>query len=107
MFVGLSAHSFATIANFQWFSKLPSRFNGIVDGNHWDQWFSDGFEVRQPSVTMVFNSCAPLVGRWNGYVPSSKSNLAFCAFIEKVKPTSLLRDSEDTQERKESMPEFR
>ena len=23
---------------------------------------------------MVFDSCAPLVQRWNGYVPSSKSN---------------------------------
>ena len=28
----------------------------MVEGNHWDQWFSDGFEVRQPSVTMGFNS---------------------------------------------------
>ena len=73
MFVGLSAHSFATIANFQWFSKLPSPLNGMVEGNHWDQWFSDGFGVRQPLVTMVFDGCAPLVRRWNGYVPSSKS----------------------------------
>ena len=48
MFVGLSAHSFATIANFQWFSKLPSPLNGMVEGNHWDQWFSDGFGIRQP-----------------------------------------------------------
>ena len=32
----------------------------MVEGNHWDQWFSDGFEVRQPLVTMVFDSCAPL-----------------------------------------------
>ena len=74
MFVGLSAHSFATIANFQWFSKLPSPLNGMVQGNHWDQWFSDGFGVKQPLVTMVFDGCAPLVWRWNGYVPSSKSN---------------------------------
>ena len=73
MFVGLSAHSFATIANFQWFSKLPSPLNGMVEGNHWDQWFSNGFGVRQPLVTMVFDGCAPLVRRWNGYVPSSKS----------------------------------
>ena len=73
MFDGLSAHSFATITNFQWFSKLPSPLNGMVEGNHWDQWFSDGFGVRRPLVTMVFNGCAPLVRRWNGYVPSSKS----------------------------------
>ena len=45
----------------------------MVQGNHWDQWFSDGFGVRQPLVTMVFDGCAPLVRRWNGYVPSSKS----------------------------------
>ena len=48
----------------------------MVEGNHWDQWFSDGFGVRQPLVTMVFDGCAPLVQRWNGYVPSLKSNLA-------------------------------
>ena len=75
VFVGLLAHSFATIANFQWFSKLPSPLNGMVEGNHWDQWFSDGFGVRQPLVTMVFDGCAPLVRRWNGYVPSSKSSM--------------------------------
>ena len=74
MFGGLLAHSFATIANFQWFSKLPSPLNGMVEGNHWDQWFSDGFGIRQPLVTMVFDGCAPLVRRWNGYVPSLKSN---------------------------------
>ena len=34
VFVGLSAHSFATIANFQWFSKLPSPLNGMVEANH-------------------------------------------------------------------------
>ena len=32
-----------------------------------------GFGVRQPLVRMVFDGCAPLVRRWNGYVPSSKS----------------------------------
>ena len=45
----------------------------MVKGNHWDQWFSDGFQVRQPLVTMVFDGCAPSVRRWNGYVPSLKS----------------------------------
>ena len=74
MFVGFLAHSFATIANFQWFLKLPSPLNGMVEGNHWDQWFSDGFGVRQPLVMMVFDGFAPLVRRWNGYVPSLKSN---------------------------------
>ena len=73
MFVGLLAHSFATIANFQWFSKLPSPLNGMVEANHWDQWFSDGFWVRQPLLTMVFDGRAPLDQRWNGYLPSSKS----------------------------------
>ena len=63
----------ATIANFQWFLKLPSPLNGMVEGNHWDQWFSDGFGVRQPLVTVVFDGYAPLVRRWNGYLPSSKS----------------------------------
>ena len=73
VFVRLLAHSFATIANFQWFSKLPSPLKGMVECNHWDQWFSDGFGVRQPLATMVFDGCAPLVRRWNGYVPLSKS----------------------------------
>jgi len=73
VFVGLLAHYFATIANFQWFSKLQSPLNGMVEGNHWDQWFSDGFQVRQPLVTTVFDGCAPSVRRWNGYVPSLKS----------------------------------
>ena len=73
VFVGLLAPFFATIANFQWFSKLQSPLNGMVEGNHWDQWFSDGFQVRQPLVTMVFDGCAPSVRRWNGYVPSLKS----------------------------------
>ena len=71
-----SALFFPTIANFQWFSKLPSPLNGMVEGNHWDQRFSDGFGVRQPLVTMVFDGFAPLVRRWNGYVPSSKSRRA-------------------------------
>ena len=53
---------------------MPSPLNGMVEGNHWDKWFSDGFGVRQPLVTMVFDGCAPLVRRWNGYVPSSKSS---------------------------------
>ena len=75
------AHSFATIANFQWFSKLPSPLNGMVEGNHWDQWFSDGFGVRQPLVTMVFDGCAPLVRRWNGYVPSLKSIPVVASFF--------------------------
>ena len=74
VFVGLLAHCFATIANFQWFSKLPSPLKGMVKGNHWDQWFSDGFGVRQPLATMVFDGCAPLVRQWNGYVPSLKSS---------------------------------
>ena len=25
----------------------------MVEGKHWDQWFFDGFGVRQPLVTMV------------------------------------------------------
>ena len=45
----------------------------MVEGNHWDQWFSDGFGVRQPLVTMVFDGCASLVRQWNGYVSSLKS----------------------------------
>ena len=81
MFVGLLAHSFATIASFQWFSKLPSPLNGMVEGNHWDQWFSDGLGVRQPLVTMVFDGCAPLVRRWNGNVPSLKSKRDHCSEV--------------------------
>merc|ERR1712024_422291 len=75
VFVGLFAQSFATIANFQWFLKLPSPLNGMVEGNHWDQWFFDGFGIRQPLVMMVFDGFAPLVRRWNGYVPSLKSTV--------------------------------
>ena len=66
-------HSSANIANFQWFSKLPSPLNGMVEGNHWDQWFSDDFGVRQPFLMMVFDGCASLVQQWNGQLPSSKS----------------------------------
>ena len=50
MFGGLLAHSFATIANFQWFSMLPSPLNGMVEGNHWDQWFSDWFRPPPPPL---------------------------------------------------------
>ena len=75
MFVGLLALSFLPSQTFNGFSKLPSPLNGMVEGNHWDQWFSDGFGVRQPLETMVFDGCAPLVRRWNGYVPSLKSTL--------------------------------
>ena len=32
---------------------------------------------------MVFDGCAPLVWRWNGYVPSSKSK-AWCLFVDLV-----------------------
>jgi len=37
----------------------------MVEGNHWDQWFFNGFGRRQELVTMVFDGCAPLVRRWN------------------------------------------
>ena len=63
----LSGQHFATIAKFQWFSKAP--LNGMVWGNHWVQWFFNGFGVRQPLVLMVFNGCPPLVRQWNGYIP--------------------------------------
>ena len=46
--------------------KVPSPLNVMVEGNHWDQWFSNGFGARQPLVTMVFDDCAPLVRRCNG-----------------------------------------
>ena len=35
------------------------------------QWF---FRTRQPLVSMVFNSCPPLVRPWNGNIPSLKSS---------------------------------
>ena len=34
----------------------------------------DGFEVRQPLVSMVYDGFPPLVQRWNGCLPSLKSN---------------------------------
>ena len=34
-----------------WFSGVPSPLNGMVGGNHWKRWFSDGFWVRQLLVT--------------------------------------------------------
>ena len=70
---GLLGPHFATIAKFQWFSKAPSPLNGMVWGNHWVQWFFNGFGVRQPLVSMVFDGCPPLVRRWNGCIPSLKS----------------------------------
>ena len=33
----------------------------------------DGFEVRQPLVSMVYAGFPPLVQRWNGCLPSLKS----------------------------------
>ena len=78
VFVRLLAHSFATIANFQWFSKLPSPLKGMVERNHWNQWFTDGFGVKQPLVTMVFDGLAPLVRPWNGYVQYVKFNGNWC-----------------------------
>ena len=65
---------FATIEKFQWFSGVPSPLNGMVRGNHWYQWFFDGFEVRQPLVSMVYDGFPPLVQRWNGCLPSLKSS---------------------------------
>ena len=55
------------------FSGVPSPLNRMFAGNHWKLWFSDGFWVRQPLVTMVFDGCPPLVRGWNGQVPSNKS----------------------------------
>ena len=72
-FCGLLGPHFATIAKFQWFSKAPSPLNGMVWDNHWVQWFFNGFGVRQPLVSMVYDGCPPLVQRWNGYIPSLKS----------------------------------
>ena len=46
----------------------------MVRDNHWVQWFFDGFGVRQPLVSMVFDGCLPLVRRWNGNIPSLKSD---------------------------------
>ena len=72
---GLLRPQFATIAKFQWFSKAPSPLNGMVWDNHWIQWFFDGLRVRQPLESMVFDGCPPSVRRWNGYIPSLKSNV--------------------------------
>ena len=72
---GLLGPHFATIAKFQWFSKAPSPLNGMVWDNHWIQWFFDGLRVRQPLESMVFDGCPPSVRRWNGYIPSLKSNV--------------------------------
>ena len=72
--IGLLRPQFATIAKFQWFSKAPSPLNGMVWDNHWVQWFFDGFGVTQLLVSMVYDGCPPLVQRWNGYIPSLKSN---------------------------------
>ena len=71
---GLLRPQFTTIAKFQWFSKAPSPLNGMVWGDHWVQWFFDGFGVTQPLISMVNDGCPPLVQRWNGYIPSLKSN---------------------------------
>ena len=68
----------------------------MVEGNHWDQWFSDGFGVRQPLVTMVFAGCAPLVRQWNGHVPSSKSsNIAQVKIQDPAKQREATTDHDD------------
>ena len=48
----------------------------MVRGNHWDEWFFAGFEVRQPLVSMVYHGCPPLVQRWNGCLRSLNSSWA-------------------------------
>ena len=90
--VGLLGPHFATIAKFQWFWKAPSPLNGMVRGNHWVQWFFDGFGVRQPLVLMVYDGSPPSVQRWSGYIPSLKSNLrTFCVkfWLQKVWPSKI------------------
>ena len=50
----------------EWF-RPTIEINGfsmvLGSGNHWKRWFS-----------MVFDGFPPLVQRWNGYLPSLKSN---------------------------------
>ena len=74
VFLVLWAHSFATIAELQWFSKVPSPLNGMVGGNHPVRWFSDGFWVPQTSCPDGFRwlSTISQTMRWGR--PSLQSN---------------------------------
>ena len=51
--------------------------------------------VRQPLLTMVFDGCAPSVRRWNGYVPSLKSNFKPGTefFLRQINSISSLKQS--------------
>ena len=64
----------ATIEDFQWFSEAPSPLNGMVRGNHWKRWFSDGFGSANHWLRWFFDGWPPLGQRWNGYIPSLKSS---------------------------------
>ena len=46
----------------------------LTSGQQLRSWFFDSFGVRSPLVSMVYDGCPPLVQRWNGCLPSSKSN---------------------------------
>ena len=42
--------------------------------NHWYQWFFNGFSDSQPSVTMVFDGCQPLVQQCDSNDTSPQSS---------------------------------
>ena len=61
---------FATIVKFQWFQWHHHHWMEWLWWNHWVQWFFDGFGVRQPLLSMVFDGCLPLVRWWDSNIPS-------------------------------------
>ena len=61
-------------AENQWFVGSPLPLMEWYQLNHWYQWFFNGFSDSQPSVTMVFDGCQPLVQRCDGNDTSLQSN---------------------------------
>ena len=64
----------STISKNQWFLGSPLPLMEWYQLNHWCQWFFNGFSDSQPSVTMVFDGCQPLVQRCDGNDTSFRSN---------------------------------
>ena len=67
--------NFTTIAKNQWFLRSPLPLMEWYQLNHWYQWFFNGFSDSQPSVTMVFDGCQPLVQRCDGNDTSFQSSM--------------------------------
>ena len=81
-------------AKFRWSSVVPSPLNGMVGGNHWKRWISDDVLGQATIGNDGFQwlSTIALVRRWNGEVPTLKSNhicstlYILCSSLYRQKP---------------------